>query len=281
MMLAKKKVGFFGAGEMTKAILYGLVEQQKVDREKIFIINRSDQKKISQLVDQYQFKPEQIQRENVINADIVILAVKPADLFDLLKDIGPKFHKGQCIISVAAGIRLECIEAFLQEEVAVIRAMPNTSASIGLSATAITVGKWAREQDIEIAEQIFSSIGMVLTVKEDLLDTVTGISGSGPAYFYYMVEAMEAAGVKAGLSKQDARKLVLQTILGAAHMLCDTELDAKSLRQAVTSPNGTTMAALETLEAYRFEEAIEQAVNKATKRSVQIGKEFAAKLLQV
>lgn len=266
---------------MTKAILSGLFEQKKVSRENIFLINRTNRKKLAQLVDQYQLKEDQTQKERVLQADIVLLAVKPADLFDLLKEIGPKFHRGQCIISVAAGIRLESIEAFLQEEVAVIRAMPNTSASIGLSATALAKGKWASEKEIAIAKQIFASIGMVLTVEEDMLDAVTALSGSGPAYIYFLAEAMEAAGVKAGLSEQDARKLVLQTILGAAHMLCDTGIDAKRLREAVTSPNGTTMAALKTLKAYHFEEAIEQAVNQATKRSVEIGKDFASKLLQV
>lgn len=280
-MLIDKSLGFFGAGKMTKAILDGLVEKQKVKREKLFIINHHNQKRLSQLANQYQLKPDQIQKENVIRADIIILAVKPADLFDLLKEFGPKFHKGQCVISVAAGIHLECIETFLQDEVAVIRTMPNTSSSIGLSATALAAGKWASEQDIKLAKQIFSSIGMVLTIEEKLIDAVTGLSGSGPAYFYYLVEAMEAAGVKAGLSEKDARKLTLQTILGAAHMLCDTGQEAKKLRQAVTSPNGTTMAALNTLREYRFEEAIEQAVRKATERSAEMGKDFASKLMKV
>ncbi len=280
-MFIDQSLGFFGAGEITKAIIDGLMKKRQVKREKIFVINRRNHKRLSQLADQYRLQPNQIQRENVISADIIILAVKPTDLFDLLKEVGPKFQRRQCIISVAAGISLECIEAFLQDQVAVIRTMPNTSSSIGRSATALAAGKWAKEQDIERAKQIFSSIGMVLPVEERLMDAVTGLSGSGPAYFYYMVEALETAGVKAGLSKEDARKLTLQTILGAAHMLSDTGKEAKELRQAVTSPNGTTMAALKVLKEYHFEEAIEQAVHKATERSVEMGRDFSSKLIKV
>lgn len=280
-MLNGKSLGFFGAGSMARAILDGLIEKQRTDRKKIFVINHHNQKRLSQFAQQYQLHPDQLQKEKVVSADIIFLAVKPVDLFDLLKEFGPKFHKGQCIISVAAGIRLECIEAFLQDEVAVIRTMPNTSSAIGQSATALAAGKWASEQDIELAKQIFSSMGMVLTIEEELMDAVTGLSGTGPAYFYYMVEAMEAAGVKVGLSQQDARKLTLQTILGAAHMLCETGQEAKQLREAVTSPNGTTMAALKVLKEYRFEEAIEQAVQKATERSAELGQEFSSKIIKV
>src|SRR5690606_18502243 len=130
-------LGFFGAGSMARAILDGLIEKQRTDRKKIFVINHHNQKRLSQFAQQYQLHPDQLQKEKVVSADIIFLAVKPVDLFDLLKEFGPKFHKGQCIISVAAGIRLECIEAFLQDEVAVIRTMPNTSSAIGQSATAL------------------------------------------------------------------------------------------------------------------------------------------------
>lgn len=280
-MLIDKRIGFIGAGSMAEAILAGLLEKGEIQKKNLSIINRQDQNRLSELVSKYQLDFNQCKAEKVITADVIILAVKPNDLFDLLKEWGSKFHAEQCLVSVAAGISLKCIETFLQEKVSVIRSMPNTSSSVGFSATALSGGRWAREQDMEIAKQIFSSIGLVLTIKEELMDAVTGLSGSGPAYFYYMVEAMEQAGVKAGLSEKEAKMLTLQTILGAAHMLNDTKQEAKKLREAVTSPNGTTMAGLNTLREYRFEEAIEQAVLKAKERSAKMGKDFASRFIQV
>ena len=140
-MLSNKSLGFFGAGAMTEAILSGLLQNQKIRNEKVSIVNRSNQQRMSQLAKQYEIQPDQNKIEHVLSADIIILAVKPTDLFELLKDYAPTFQKGQLVISVAAGIRVESIEAFLNDEVAVVRSMPNTSSSIGKSATAITAGK--------------------------------------------------------------------------------------------------------------------------------------------
>lgn len=280
-MLINKKLGFFGAGAMAEAIVAGLFEKQIVDKKNVSMINRQNQARISLFMNQYQLTAEQFQVDQVLSSDVIILAVKPKDLFSLLKKWGDQFHEKQCIISVVAGITLECIEAFIHQKVSVIRAMPNTSSSVGFSATALAAGKWAQPHDIEIAKSIFSAIGTVITVKEEMMDIVTGLSGSGPAYFYYMVEAMQSAGIKAGLSPEEAKNLTLQTILGAAHMLVETGIDAKKLRQAVTSPQGTTMAGLNVLKEYRFQEAIEQAIFKAKDRSKEMGAEFAEKLLKV
>jgi len=156
-------------------------------------------------------------------------------------------------------------------EIPVIRAMPSTSCTIGLSATALCAGKWAKPADMEAARYLFSAIGSAVIVDEEAMDSVTALSGSGPAYIYFMVEALERAGVEAGLSKEISRELTLQTLLGAAHMLMETREEPAELRRKVTSPGGTTMAGLEELKRRRFDEAIKSAVLRAKSRSRELG----------
>lgn len=281
MMLCNKTLGFIGAGAMAEAILAGLVKQPSMSRERISIINRQNHNRLAQLANKYELLFDQCDAEKVLAADIVILAVKPKDVLSALREWSNKFHRGQLIISVVAGIQLRFIENLVGNGVPVIRAMPNTSAAVACSATAISAGTWAKRQDLEIAKMIFSTVGTVTTVDEDLLDAVTGLSGSGPAYVYYMVEGLIAAGIKAGLTEDDARKLTLQTVFGAAQMLMETGEDAGELRRSVTSPGGTTMAGLKTLNQYQFIEAIEQTVLAAKKRSKEMGEEFTANLRKI
>lgn len=278
-MLIDQTIGFLGAGVMSEAIISGLLEQKTVPNHGIAIANRWNTSRIQMLVDEYKLSIDQCQFEHVTKANVVILAVKPKDMLAVLEKWGSHFQKGQLIISVAAGIPVAFIEKFLDQQVAVIRAMPNTSASVGLSMTAITAGAFACEDDLQKAQQIFSAIGSVIQVKEELMDAVTGLSGSGPAFFYYMVEAMESAGIKAGFTESEARSLTRQTILGAAHMLLATDQSAGQLRENVTSPNGTTLAGLKVLHHHQFTEAVEQAVLAAKDRSTEMGKELAEKLL--
>jgi pyrroline-5-carboxylate reductase len=153
--------------------------------------------------------------------------------------------------------------------------MPNTSCAVGLSATAICSGRYVRPEQLEIARRIFLSIGSVVVVEESLMDAVTGLSGSGPAYVYYIVEALEAAGISAGLSPETARALTIQTLLGAAQMLVKTGKAADELRREVTSPGGTTMAGLEVLNQYQLDEAVKKAVLRAKQRSMEMGRQIA------
>ncbi|SFI58608.1 pyrroline-5-carboxylate reductase [Thermoflavimicrobium dichotomicum] len=272
--MKEKKFTFIGAGSMTEAILAGLLEKNKILRQNITILNKSNKIRLQKLLQTYGLtKPQQI-GEAIRHSDVVVIAVKPKDVEDALLKWREYIHEKQLVISVAAGISTSYIESLLQANIAVIRAMPNTSCTVGLSATAICSGKWSTEQDMQLAKEIFSAIGMVVSVKEEMMDAVTGLSGSGPAYFYYMVEALEQAGIRAGLQPDTARQLTLQTILGAAHMLAETGKKPTELRQEVTSPGGTTMAGLEVLSKYQLDQAVIEAVLRAKERSQELGQYF-------
>jgi len=177
------------------------------------------------------------------------------------------------LISVVAGVTCEKIESYLQKDIAVIRVMPNISCAIGESATAVSRGKYATERHLNTACTLFEALGEVVVVDEANMDIITGLSGSGPAYFYYMVELMEKTAIAAGLSEEVAKKLLLQTLYGAAKMLRDSNEDPSSLRKKVTSPEGTTKAALEVFQAMGLEETVQKAVIKAAARSRELGLE--------
>jgi pyrroline-5-carboxylate reductase len=213
---------------------------------------------------------------HVAQADIVILAVKPKDVLEALSEWRSRLGREQLFISVVAGISTETITQALGGRIAVVRAMPNTSCAVGLSATALCGGNGVAEGQLSMAERIFKSIGSVIRVDEGAMDAVTGLSGSGPAYFYYMVEALQAAGVQAGLSAETARQLTVQTLLGAAHMLVETGKEAGQLRHEVTSPGGTTMAGLEILRQCEVAEAMKRAVLRAKERSIEMGANLLA-----
>ncbi|SHF17699.1 pyrroline-5-carboxylate reductase [Seinonella peptonophila] len=273
-MLQEKRIGFIGAGAMSEAIIAGLLQTKQVEPKQIFLTNRSDEQRLQDLINQYGLSAKATEIKQIASADIVVLATKPKDVPEAMRYWSKKLCSGQLLISIAAGIEIAYLESFLSTEVAIVRAMPNTSSAVGYSATAMCHGRFASKQDVECALQIFRSIGAVWTVDESLMDAVTGLSGSGPAYIYYVVEALEAAGIQAGLEKQVARELTLQTFFGAAQMLMQSGKEASQLRQEVTSPNGTTMAGLAELNRHETQKVFQQAVLKATERSAEMGKEL-------
>lgn len=275
-MLKNKTIGFIGAGSMAEAIVKGLLSGEMVNPENVFLVNRNDQIRLNGISQRYGLTLNRQTDEYVAQADIVILAVKPKDITEVLQKWRKRLQNRQILISVVAGISTELIENYIQNEVSVVRVMPNTSCAVGLSATAISAGKRATNNAIELAREIFSSIGSVVLVNESMMDTVTGLSGSGPAYIYYLVEALESAGVSAGLHPQTAKLLTVQTLLGAAQMLLKSGKDASQLRKEVTSPGGTTMAGLKALKEYQVDEAMKVAVFKAKERAGQLGKQLAS-----
>ena len=275
-MLEQKTIGFIGAGSMAEAILEGLITEKKVKPHQVSMVNRQNRARIKEICQKYGLDGERQNEENVTGAEIVILAVKPKDAAGVLRKWGERLQDGQILISVVAGITTEFIENYIQNRVSVMRVMPNTSCRVGRSATAMSKGSRATREAVEITREIFSTIGLVVTVEEALMDAVTGLSGSGPAYIYTMTEAMESAGVSAGLDPETARILTLQTLLGAAHMLMESGKDARQLCEEVTSPGGTTMAGLQALRDYRFDEAVKAAVLKAAKRAGELGKQHAS-----
>ncbi|WP_164670579.1 pyrroline-5-carboxylate reductase [Virgibacillus doumboii] len=266
-----KKVAFIGAGSMAEAIISGIVHQEILRKEQIVVTNKSDKERIDRLKRRYQIQSIQDKEKVAADADIVILATKPYDLEPAVQSIQAYLKPDQLIISVIAGISTEYITSLIGSNAPVIRAMPNTSASIGYSATALSAGKFAGDEHMAEAQALFESIGSTVMVDEADMHTVTGVSGSGPAYIYYFVEAMEQAAVEAGLDKETAKALVAQTVVGAGEMLKQTGEAAGDLREKVTSPGGTTQAGLEALAADGFQDAIKNCVKSARERSIELG----------
>jgi pyrroline-5-carboxylate reductase len=271
-ILQNKAICFLGAGSMTEAMISGLVDKNLLPSEQISAINRGNMDRIQELSSRYGISC--LPKEAAIaKADIIVLSVKPKDIAEAIRDIQPLTNPHQLFISVLAGISSDYISSLLGHPAAVIRTMPNTSAAVGLSATALAPGKHATETDIELAMQIFQAIGSVEIVQEENMHAVTGLSGSGPAYVYYLVEAMEEAGREIGLESGVARRLILQTIIGAAHMLRDRKEEPAVLRKQVTSPNGTTAAGIAVLEEHGFQEAMLACIKRAAARSEEMGKQ--------
>lgn len=265
------KIGFIGAGAIAEALLVGLLANEEVKAKDIAFVNKSNQHRLQYLTNRYHLLPIAEQKEMVLSADVIILAVKPQVANEMLAEWGPKFRQGQQIISVIAGITTSHIESFLRDEISVIRSMPNTSSTIGMSATAITAGKYASEEDMRRAEKIFQGVGTVVALEEHLMDAVTGLSGSGPAYFYLMVEGLELAAQKVGLPREVSRQLILQTLIGASHMLMETGKKPEVLRQEITSEGGTTAAGLQVMKEYKFIEGLEKTIEAAVNRSKEMG----------
>lgn len=269
-MLENKRICFLGAGSMAEAIIAGLVAKELVSPQNITALNRGNRDRIEQLISKYGIN-EATKERAITTADIIVLAVKPKDIDSALSEYTHLTHKNQLFISVLAGISTDYLSSLLGHEAPVIRAMPNTSATIGRSATGIASGKTASEGSIAIARQLFEAIGIVEEVEEEEIHGVTGLSGSGPAYIYYLVEAMEKAGQEIGLDQDVARRLILQTILGSVEMLLKSGESPESLRKKVTSPNGTTAAGIDILNQYNFDKAIGACIRRATERSQELG----------
>jgi len=266
------KVSFIGAGSMAEAIIAGLVNKEFVKKEQIYVSNKENEAKLLELSKKYGVVGNSNKKEAMEGADVVFLATKPYDIKNAVTEIRDYLQSNQLVISVVAGISTTFIQSIIGQEIPIIRSMPNTSATIGYSATAIAKGMYASDNHIKIAEQLFSAIGTVSTVKEDDMHIVTAISGSGPAYIYYLVEAMEKVAIEEGLDAQTAKELISQTVLGAGEMLKYAKEPVTTLRENVTSPNGTTAAGLATLANYKFQEAMMECVKSAKNRSVELGK---------
>lgn len=269
-----KRIVFVGCGSMAEAIMAGMLQTKTVDKNDIYVTNKQDEGRLGNIEATYGVQTSYDKEKLLDLADVVILAMKPKDLADSLHEIRPFIREEQLIISVLAGIMTETIEEIIGKRNAVVRAMPNTSAQIGYSATAIAAGKYVDQEKINIAERLFQSIGVTKVVAEDDMHTVTAISGSGPAFIYYFVEAMTTAALEAGMDEQTADALITQTIIGAGKMLEQSGEPASVLRENITSVGGTTTAGLETLKANEFEKIIISCIESARNRSIDLGRTF-------
>ncbi|MEN1966504.1 pyrroline-5-carboxylate reductase [Lentibacillus sp. N15] len=266
-----EKICFIGAGSMAESIIAGVINKQFLSSSQIVVTNKNNQERLTKLQNKYDIQKTIDKKFAVDGADMIILATKPHDIGDAIAQVKDFIQPTQLIISVVAGVATGYISDRLGSNVPVVRAMPNTSASIGLSATAMTAGIYAQQEHMNLADSLFKNIGLTTTVAEKDMHAVTGISGSGPAYFYYLVEAMEKAAIQAGLDHTVASDLITQTIIGAGEMLKRSGDSASTLREKITSPGGTTQAAIETLEASHFQQMIMECVDRARKRSIELG----------
>lgn len=267
-MINGKKIGFIGGGNMAEAIIKGLLSsgiRPEVIQVAEPLVQRRDY-----LSGTFGVSASDDTLEVARQADIIILAVKPQLAATVLTTLEPAISENTLVISIMAGISTAFIEEFLSGGVRVVRAMPNTPAMIQAAATAICPGRKSNENDLAVAGGIFSSVGCVVTVSEKQMDAVTGLSGSGPAYVFTFLEALTDAGVKNGLTRDVAFKLALQTVLGSARMVDETGEHPALLKEKVTSPGGTTIAALHTLENGRFRGLIMDAVDSACRRSKEL-----------
>jgi len=207
----------------------------------------------------------------VAEADVVVLAVKPADAVAVIEGLASGLPNDALVVSIVAGVTTETIETLLPDH-AVVRAMPNTAAIVGEGAAAIAPGSKAGDPELALAERLLGAFGLVVRVKESALDAVTGLSGSGPAYVFLVAEALIDAGVLVGLGREESSRLVIQTLLGAAKLLADGHGTPESLRAMVTSPGGTTAAGIHVLEQAGLRAALADAVVAATRRSAELGR---------
>jgi len=271
-MLGDKRIFFLGAGSISEAMIKGLLETEAVAPHQITICNRQNGARLATLETHYGVRVSADKLADLAAADVVLLTVKPFDVATALAQVGGAIGAHQLVVSVAAGVTTGAIERKLGAGVPVIRAMPNTSSFVQASATALCRGSWADDAHLTLARQLFAAIGTVTTVDEGALDAVTGLAGTGPAYIYYVVEALLEGGIAAGLDEQTCRDLLLQTVHGAAKMLHTTGQAPAELRRQVTSPNGTTMAGIGVLDERGVKEAFRRAVLRATERAGEMGR---------
>ncbi len=254
---------------MAGSLIRGILKAGLMPAGNILVTNRSNGERLRDLAGALGVVPCP-KEELVGKADVLLLATKPQDLPGAVAELVGLVKPGQRVISLAAGVSLAFLEARLPGLVH-LRAMPNTSCRVGAAATAVALGRAAGALEAELARRLFGAIGVVVLVAEEQMDAVTGLSGSGPAYVYLLVEALVEAGQEQGLEPSVARELAVRTVWGAAKMLVETGEEPEVLRRQVTSPGGTTMAGIGALEEGGFRRLLAEAVRRAAARSRELG----------
>jgi pyrroline-5-carboxylate reductase len=265
-----RTIGFLGAGNMAGALIRGLLASGTVTPAQV---RASDvrQERLEQLQTDHRIETSTSNVDIARWSDVLVLAVKPQVLGAVLHEIGEQVGRNTTVISLAAGVPCAFIEARLPTGSRVVRSMPNTPALVLRGATAVTAGSHATEADTDLAVSLFNAVGRTVVVPETLMDAVTGLSGSGPAYVMLMIEGLADGGVRAGLPRDTALLLAAQTVLGAAQLLVDTGEHPGKLKDMVTSPGGTTIHGLGALEAAGVRHAMMAAVDAATRRAGELG----------
>lgn len=262
---------------MAAALVRGLLSSKTREKEDIIVSDVKKERR-DMLERTYGVRTTADNHQLVRDSNVVILSVKPQVIDKVLSEIDEDIQPHHLVISVAAGVPVAAIEARLPKGTHVLRTMPNTPATALAGATAVAMGTSATDADVAIAQTLFEAVGKVVTLDETLLDAVTGLSGSGPAYVMLIIEALADGGVKVGLHRDTALLLAAQTVYGSAKLLLDTGEHPGRLKDMVTSPGGTAIAGLHTLESGGLRKTLMDAVEVATKRSAELGAEMMRKM---
>lgn len=266
----RETLGFVGGGQMAEALIKGLLSKKFLKPGQVKVSDPSEDRR-NHLREAFGINTTPENKEAIKGSEIIILAVKPQVMPVVIEDIGPVVSSNHLVVSIAAGITAHYIEKRLPEGARVVRVMPNTPALVQAGAAALCKGFSASHVDMDIVRQILEAVGKAVVVPEALMDAVTGLSGSGPAYVFTFIEGLIDAGVREGLSRTVAQELVVQTVLGAALMCQNTGKHPAELTAMVTSPGGTTVAGLHVLERAALRGILMDAVRAAAERSRELG----------
>ncbi|MEC7524623.1 MAG: pyrroline-5-carboxylate reductase [Myxococcota bacterium] len=276
-MTIGRKIAFLGAGNMAGALIDGLLRAGACAPEEVMAMDVRAAR-LEELAERHGIPTSRDLAEATAWADVVVLATKPQVFDRVLPAVGAAVREEALVVSIAAGVSVAAIEANMPAGTRVVRTMPNTPALVDAGATAIAAGTHAAEDDVALVKRVFDSVGVTVVLDEYLLDAVTGLSGSGPAYIFLIIEALADAGVKVGLHRDSAQLLAAQTVLGAAKLLLETGEHPGRLKDMVTSPGGTAIAGLHTLEAGGLRTTLINAVESASHRSRELGELLDARL---
>jgi pyrroline-5-carboxylate reductase len=266
---------FLGGGNMAEALIKGLISGLGVDPQQVIATDILPERR-QYLHATYGIATSDDNCHAVQASQVIVLAVKPQTIPTVLKTIAPVIQNDKLVISIAAGIPLQTLQQALGAQSRVVRVMPNTPALVLSGAAGISPGGAATAQDIAMVERIFNAVGRAVVVSDDMMDAVTGLSGSGPAFVFALIEGLSDGGVLAGLPRQLATVLAAQTVLGAAKMVLETGKHPGELKDMVTSPAGTTIAGMQALESGGLRGLMMEAVRRATERSAALGRQSAA-----
>ncbi len=264
------RLAVLGCGNMGSSIVRGLLSAKWAPADKV-VASHPDRKRAAEIGKALGIRCLTSNAEAARGADVVLLGVKPQIMLEVLEELRGVLRPEQLVISIAAGVSTATLEKAMPQ-VPVVRAMPNLAVTVGMGATAIAAGSHAKREHLKAAREVFEAVGTVEEVPEKLMDAVTGLSGTGPMYVFHLVEGLADAGVKVGLSRDVASRLAMQTVLGSARLAQESHLHPAALKDQVTSPGGTAIAALHVLRRESFQSILMDAVEAAAKRSAELGR---------
>jgi pyrroline-5-carboxylate reductase len=268
-----EKLGFIGAGNMATALVKGLITSGIYPSDQLMASDKNEEQ-LQKMSDQFGLKVYASNKDLVGECRNVVLAVKPQSIREVLEGVKEEIKEVNLMISIAAGTPLKMIQSILELDIPLIRVMPNTPALIQKGVSALAPGQHATTEHMDIARGIFDAVGRTVIVQEEMMDAVTALSGSGPAYLFRVMECLVDAGERLGLGAETSLTLVMQTVIGSAHLANESEKSLSQLREMVTSPGGTTEAALAVFNEKGLESVIQEAVKAACLRGVELGKNY-------